>query len=231
MTANLQTIPRPRLGSRGARVLRLQGRIPISVQGEGKDALHLSIEEHQFLAARRHHEHVFTLEFAEGGSDSAMVNELQWDPLGESIVHVEFRRVDLTRETEAEVPLEFLGHPKGGVLNHLVTNVEVAAIPSKIPDVIEVKVDLMEIGHPLFARDLMLPEGVRLVTPLLGRGLRLHRRLLAAAAALPNESRLCARSRHGVAVADRFAGGPRRRRASGAGGYRGTHSTSAANYF
>jgi large subunit ribosomal protein L25 len=165
MTANLQTIPRPRLGSRGARVLRLQGRIPISVQGEGKDALHLSIEEHQFLAARRHHEHVFMLEFADGGSDSAMVRELQWDPLGESIVHVEFRRVDLARETEAEVPLEFLGHPKGGVLNHLVTNVEVAAIPSKIPDLIEVKVDLMEIGHPLFARDLVLPEGVRLVTP------------------------------------------------------------------
>lgn len=165
MTATLQTIPRPRLGSRSARLLRMQGRIPVSLQGDGKEALHLSIEEHQFLAARRHHEHVFTLEFSGGGNDSVMVRELQWDPLGDSIVHVEFRRVDLTRETEAEVPLEFVGHPKGGVLNHLLANVLVAAIPAKIPDSIEVKVDAMELGHPLFARDLVLPDGVRLVTP------------------------------------------------------------------
>ena len=55
MTATLQTTPRPRLGSRAARILRLQGRIPISLQGEGKEALHLSIDEHTFLAARRHH--------------------------------------------------------------------------------------------------------------------------------------------------------------------------------
>jgi large subunit ribosomal protein L25 len=165
MTANLKTTVRPSLGSRSARVLRLQGRIPVSLQGEGKESLFLTIDEHEFLTARRRHEHVFMLELESGGSDSVMVRELQWDPLGEDIVHVEFRRVDLTRETEAEVPLEFIGHPKGGVLNHLVAQVTVAAIPSKIPDSIEVKVDAMELGHPLYARDLKLPEGVRLVTP------------------------------------------------------------------
>jgi large subunit ribosomal protein L25 len=165
MTANLKTATRTRLGTRPARVLRMQGRIPVSLHGEGKEALFLTIDEHEFLTARRRHEHVFMLEFDGGGSDSVMVRELQWDPLGDSIVHVEFRRVDLTRETEATVPLEFIGHPKGGVLNHLVAQVTVAAIPSKIPDSIEVKVDAMELGHPLFARDLKLPEGVRLVTP------------------------------------------------------------------
>jgi large subunit ribosomal protein L25 len=165
MTATLKTIPRERLGTRPARLLRLQGRIPASIHGEGQEALNLSIDEHEFLAARRHHEHVFTLEQQGGAVDSAMIRELQWDPLGEHILHVEFRRVDLARETEAEVALEFIGHPKGGVLNHLVTRVTVAAIPSKIPDLIEVKVDAMELGHPLFARELKLPEGVRLVTP------------------------------------------------------------------
>jgi large subunit ribosomal protein L25 len=165
MTANLKTAPRTSLGSRAARILRLQGRIPVSLQGEGKEALFLTIDEHEFRTARRKHEHVFMLELEGGAQDSVMVRELQWDPLGEEIVHVEFRRVDLTRETEADVPLEFVGHPKGGVLNHLVALVKVAAIPSKIPDSIEVKVDAMELGHPLYARDLKLPEGVRLVTP------------------------------------------------------------------
>jgi large subunit ribosomal protein L25 len=165
MTATLKTAPRPRLGSRPALALRMQGRIPASLQGEGKELLHLSIDRHEFLAVRRRHEHVFELELEGGGAENAMVRELQWDPLGEEILHVEFRRVDLARETEAQVMLEFVGHPKGGVLNHLVSTVTVAAIPSKIPDRIEVKVDAMELGHPLFARDLGLPEGVRLVTP------------------------------------------------------------------
>lgn len=164
MTAKLKTQNRSKVGTRAARILRLQGRIPASLQGDGKPHVDLSIDEHEFLSARRQHEHVFTLEFDNGTSDSVMVKELHWHPLGDSIQHVEFRRVDLTRETEAEVMLEFLGHPKGGVLNHLVAHVTVAAIPSKIPDAIEVNVDAMELGKPLFARELKLPEGVRLVT-------------------------------------------------------------------
>jgi len=164
MTATLKTQNRSKVGTRAARILRLQGRIPASLQGDGKPHIDLSIDEHEFLSARRHHEHVFELEFDNGMKDSVMVKELHWHPLGDSIQHVEFRRVDLTRETEAEVMLAFIGHPKGGVLNHLVAHVTVAAIPSKIPDAIEVNVDTMEIGKPLFARDLMLPEGVRLVT-------------------------------------------------------------------
>jgi large subunit ribosomal protein L25 len=164
MTATLKTQLRSKVGTRAARVLRLQGRIPASLQGEGKPHIDLSIDEHEFLAARRHHEHVFQLDFEGGGSDSVMVRELHWHPLGDSIQHVEFRRVDLTRETEAEVMLAFVGHPKGGVLNHLVAHVTVAAIPSKIPDAIEVNVDAMELGKPLHASDLKLPAGVRLVT-------------------------------------------------------------------
>jgi len=164
MTAKLKTQTRSKVGTRAARILRLQGRIPASLQGEGKPHVDLSIDEHEFLSARRHHEHVFTLEFDNGVSDSVMVKELHWHPLGDSIQHVEFRRVDLTRETEAEVMLLFIGHPKGGVLNHLVAHITVAAIPSKIPDAVEVNVDAMELGKPLFARELKLPEGVRLVT-------------------------------------------------------------------
>jgi large subunit ribosomal protein L25 len=164
MTVTLQTLPRERVGTRPSRYLRLQGRIPATLQGEGKPHVDLSVEAHQLMAARRHHEHVFELAMPDGSTDSAMVRELQWDPMGDSILHIEFRRVDLTRETEGEVELEFVGHPKGGVLNHLVTHVTVSAIPSKIPEKIEVKVDSMEIGHPLHARDLPLPEGVTLVT-------------------------------------------------------------------
>lgn len=164
MSATLRATPRDKLGSRDARRLRAQGRIPASVQGEGRDVVNFSIDEYEFMSARRHHEHVFTIGLAQG-AETVMVRELQWDPFGESILHVEFRRVVLDRETEAEVELEFSGHPRGGVLNHLVTHVTIAAVPASIPDSIEIEVGHLEIGHPLFARDLRLPANVRLVTP------------------------------------------------------------------
>jgi large subunit ribosomal protein L25 len=165
MTATLHAILRDKLGSRWARRLRLQGRFPASIQGEGRDSLHLSLSDEEFSAARRHHEHVFSIEIDGAATETTMVREIQWDAFGDSIHHIEFRRVDLTRETEAEVNLEFVGHPKGGVLNHLVTHVTVRAVPTLIPDSIEVPVGELELGHPLLAKALRVPQGVTLVTP------------------------------------------------------------------
>jgi len=162
MSATLKGSVRQKVGSRHARALRAGGKIPACIQGEGKPHANIAIDEHEFLAARRHHEHLFDIEVEGGAGEVALVQELQWDPFGETIVHVEFRRVVRGQKTEVEVGLEFVGHPKGGVLNHLVTHVTVLALPSQIPDSIEVKVDEMEPGDPIVAKDLRLPEGVEL---------------------------------------------------------------------
>ena len=165
MAETLQGTIRDKLGTRSSRVLRAQGRIPASIQGEGKGHVNLSLEAEQFLAARRHQERLFDIELDQGDPETAMVRELQWDAFGEHIIHVEFRRVVRGQETESEVPLVFHGHPKGGILNHLVSTVLVHAIPSKIPDKLEVNVDELGIGDSLLAGEIELPEGVRLGVP------------------------------------------------------------------
>ena len=163
MSATLKGALRDKLGSRWARRLRMQGRIPASLQGEGKQNLNISIDEVEFLAARRHHEHLFDIEL-DKETESALIRDLAYDSMGDRIIHVEFRRVVLGRKTEVEVELQFSGHPKGGVLNHLVTHLTISAIPTQIPDSIDVRVDGLEAGQQLLARDLTLPEGVDLVT-------------------------------------------------------------------
>lgn len=165
MSANLKGIPREKLGSRSARVLRAQNRIPCSIQGEEKPNIDLSIDKDEFAAARRHHEHLFDIEIGKGDPETAMVRELQWDALGTEILHVEFHRVVRGQKTEAEVELEFTGHPKGGVLNTLVTHVTIRCLPSEIPDSIEVPVGEFEHGHPCLGSDLVLPEGMELAIP------------------------------------------------------------------
>jgi len=162
MGTTLNGIVREKLGSRWARRLRMQGRIPCCVQGEGRDNVDLSIEAEQFVTARRHHQHLFEIQLDRGEPETVMVYELQWDPIGTDITHVEFKRVVMGRKTELEVEIEFTGHPKGGVLNHLLTHVRVSCLPSDIPDSVEVLVEKMEIGDMLHAKDLTLPPGSEL---------------------------------------------------------------------
>ncbi|HED64395.1 MAG TPA: 50S ribosomal protein L25 [Planctomycetes bacterium] len=161
MSTTLQGTVREKLGSRNARRLRHQNKIPASIQGEGKPNVDIAIDANEFAVARRRHDHLFDISLGEK-TETVMIRELQWSSLDRSILHVEFRRVVRGQKTEVEVGLEFTGHPKGGVLNHLFTHIPVLCLPSKIPDTIEVRVDELEAGHPLLAKDIDLPEGVEL---------------------------------------------------------------------
>jgi len=161
MSTQLKVQKREAVGTRHSRKLREQGRIPASVQALADEPhIDISIDEADFMSARRAHEHVYDLEIA-GNHETALVRELTWDVFGEKILHVEFRRVDLDKVTEFEVELEFDGHPKG-VLNHVITHITLSAKPGNIPDSIEVKVEGLEPGTHLTAADLILPEGVSL---------------------------------------------------------------------
>ncbi len=161
-----ETIPaqkREKLGTRAARKLRTSGQIPASMDADTSGAGHLdfSIEEHLFLATRRRHVHLYDLDFS-GKLQTAVVRQLQYDAMGEYITHVDFKRVDRNVETTADVELEFAGHPKGGMLNHLVTHIRILCLPADIPDMIEVPVGHLETGQAVHARDLVLPKGVKL---------------------------------------------------------------------
>lgn len=159
----LKAQKRDKLGTRAARKLRSNGQIPASMDADASSASHLdfSIPEHEFLASRRRHVHLYDLDLG-GQTETAVVRELQYDALGEFITHIDFKRVNRNVETTADVELEFVGHPKGGMLNHLVTHVRVLCLPADIPDMIEVPVGQLETGNAVHARELVLPKGVKL---------------------------------------------------------------------
>ena len=163
MSTTLKASTRERVGTRHSQRLRSEGRIPVSLQSGGtNEPVSLSINEDEFLRARRAHEHVYTLSFG-SQNETALVHELQWDTFGEKILHVEFLAADLNVKSEVEVPLEFLGHAKGGgMLNHLITKISVLAKPEEIPDSIEASIEGLDVGDSLLAQDLKLPAGVDL---------------------------------------------------------------------
>jgi len=156
---------RAQLGSRAARALRAEGRIPVSMNADSTHGhVDLSIEEHNYMATRRRHIHLYEIEFG-GSREMAVVRELQWNTFGEQIVHIDFKRVQRDVKTESEVELEFTGHPKGGLLNHIYTHVTVTCLPMDIPDSIEVPVGGLDTGGSILAKDLVLPAGVEIHLP------------------------------------------------------------------
>lgn len=160
MSTPMQAERRERLGSRHARKLRAEGRLPICIQGEGKPNLDASIDMADFLSRRRHHESLFDIEVGDA-LETAVVRELQWDSFGDTMIHAEFRRVTRGVETEAEVDLVFTGQTMGGALNQLATTIKIKTMPRLIPESIEVPMNLVG-EEPFLAKDVPLPEGISL---------------------------------------------------------------------
>lgn len=162
MSTTLKAEVRAQVGTRQSRKLRADGRIPGNLQG-GTDQPHidLSIDEAEFLTARRHHQHLYELEFG-GKLETALIEELQWDVFGERIRHVEFRRVDRFAKTDVVVPLEFMGEPKSGVVMHLRNELTILTTPDAIPDSLVIKVGELVIGDTVKASQVPLPAGATL---------------------------------------------------------------------
>ncbi len=164
-TMTLRAEPRTALGTRASKRLRAEGRIPAMFEAEGeRPHLDVSIEEHEFLAARRAHAHLFDVEL-DGGVETAVVQHIQWDPIRGEMLHVEFRRVRKDVVDEFEVPILIFGTPKGGVASLLHAEVLVRTLPSLIPDSIEIDVSAATQGSVITAGDVTLPEGVEWAMP------------------------------------------------------------------
>lgn len=138
--------------------------MPASLQADADHPhVDLSIDEFEFLTARRKHAHLFDLDF-DGTAEAAVIRELQWDAMGDRILHVEFKRVVRGVATESDVELHFTGMVAEGVLTHSVTHLSISCIPSLIPDEIEVSVAGLTIGTHVRAKDIVLPEGLSLAS-------------------------------------------------------------------
>ena len=158
-------------GKSATRKLRAQGRVPGIVYGAGISPTAVTAES---LALAR---------IARGGANAlvdllgvaavegkpVLLKELQRDPVTRRHVHFDLFAVDLSARLDVEVPLHFVGTPKGvaldgGVMEPLLRTLEVSCMPLAIPESISVDVSNLAIGDAIHVRDLTLPPDVALKT-------------------------------------------------------------------
>ena len=152
-------------GSAASRRLRRAGEVPGILAGQGLDPVPLAVGAHEFDKVLRKGAQLVKMEL---GSEEleVLVREIQWDALGEKMLHIDFDRVKRGEKLEVEIPLEFYGEPvgaaEGGVFQTHLTSVNIACMPSAIPDSIEVIVTELGVGDEIRAKEIKLPEGVEL---------------------------------------------------------------------
>jgi large subunit ribosomal protein L25 len=100
-------------------------------------------------------------------SRTAILKERQVNPVSGALLHLDFIQVFMDVAIEVTVPLEFVGKPagvdKGGTFQAAARDLRVACLPSRIPEVIEVDVSGLEIGHSIHIGEISLPPGVDVV--------------------------------------------------------------------
>ena len=161
---NVTAKPRAELGSRANKRLRDAGFIPGVIYGHKEAVVPVTLGKKELSGHINKGAHVFDLAL-DGKSEKVLVKEVQFDHLGIEILHVDFARVSLDEKVEVTVPLELKGTPKGedegGVLQQIMSEIEVECLVTDIPSLIVHNVTEMKLDDVLHIKDLKLPAGVR----------------------------------------------------------------------
>ena len=164
---------RPGVGKRAAKDLRNQGLIPANVYKGGKEAMNLQLSERelsQALQTGAGENVLITLKISGGEKavkdKTVLIKEIQREPIQYAILHVDFNEISLTDLLKVNVPLVAHGEPvgvkaDGGILEHVLRELQVECLPSDIPEKIEVDVSAMKIGDSVLVKNITAPEGVK----------------------------------------------------------------------
>ncbi len=169
MEYTLTARPREKKGKEYAKKLRREGWIPAIMYGRGEENTLISINTHEFetFFRKSHGENVIvTLKIEGNGDKKVIVKDIQRDPVYGKLEHVDFQIVHEGEKIVASVPIVLEGTPKGvkegGVLEQNLKEVQVRAIPAKLPPHIEFNIENLEIGDMIKVEDIKI-DGVEVL--------------------------------------------------------------------
>ncbi len=165
----LPVVARDRAGKGAARKTRQAGLIPAVIYGGKQPAILLALEP-KILSAELHKEdfstQIYDLKLG-GETHRVLARDVQFHPVNDRPLHVDFMRVSGDTKLHVAVPVHFInetaspGLKRGGVLNIVLHQIDVVCTADNIPHGIDIDLTGMEIGRSIHISHVKLPEGVR----------------------------------------------------------------------
>lgn len=167
---------RSKMGKGASRRLRrLESKVPGILYGGSEKPVPLSIEHRFWLKALENpafYSHILTIK-VDGAEQKAILRDLHRHSYKPHILHFDLQRVSATEKIHMQIPLHFTGEEDspgvreaGGVISHLMANVEVSCFPQNLPEFIAVDVSKLGLDESIHLSSLKLPEGVEFATPV-----------------------------------------------------------------
>ena len=152
-------------GTRDSRRLRSAGKLPAVVYGHGEANQSVVLPTKQTVESLHKGAHLFELKL-EGKAQQVLVKDVQYNHLGDEVLHLDLFRVDLNEEIHSEVAVHLVGDAKGvaagGILTQMRDTIEIICKVSDLPDEIPVDVSKLGLGESLHVHEIQLPQGSKL---------------------------------------------------------------------
>jgi large subunit ribosomal protein L25 len=168
-TTQLQVKKREPEGSRAARRLRREQRVPGVLYGGGEDPLSFDVDARELRHALAGSGAVLDLSVDGGQATPVVLKETQRHPVRGEMVHIDLLRVRLDKAIHAIVPVELAGVDgapgvkEGGVLEQITRELNIEALPTSIPEAIVHDIGELQIGETILLEAVAVPEGVTLL--------------------------------------------------------------------
>ncbi len=162
-------------GKGASRRLRRSGKIPAILYGAGEASLSLMLNHDAVmhnLENEAFYSHILNIK-VDGKVVKAVLKDIQRHSHKPSVLHVDLQRISAKEKLRMHVPLHFIGEDvavgvkkSGGVISHLMMDVEISCLPKHLPEYIEMDVSNLDVNESLHLSDIQLPDGVEIVALL-----------------------------------------------------------------
>lgn len=159
----LEAQRRTAIGTKHARLLRQEQRVPGIIYGPKQDPVPFCVDRHDLEVELLHGQRVLSLNL-EGQTHAYLIRDIQYNHLGSEFLHLDLSPINLDEKVTLKVAVELRGTPKGategGVLDQTLNEIEIECLASDIPTAIKASVASLDVGESLTVGDLNLPDGV-----------------------------------------------------------------------
>ena len=158
---------RDKKGTSSARRIRLKDQIPAILYHSGLDALSLSVDKKELYKALKTGQVIFEVKIKDE-DQFVLVKDVQYHPVNDNIMHVDFQKVKEDEKISLEVPLRIEGEAEGvkagGILVQIVSTITVQCKPTTIPEALIIDVNNLELNSSLSVKDIELAADVEIMT-------------------------------------------------------------------
>ena len=157
------------VGKKATKTLRRSGKVPSVLYFKGEEPLSISVNNKALNKAMKSEQRIYEMEI-DNESQYVMIKEIQYHPVTDEVLHVDFMRVLRSEKMIISVPLiltgKAVGVTEGGILSQSLNQIEISCYPTNVPENIEVNIDSLELNASLSVADVNIDDDeIEIISP------------------------------------------------------------------